>query len=224
MGEWVQIGPGGHRAYLATPASGSGPGVLVLHAWWGLTEVFTDACDRLAADGFVALAPGLYPGGETTDLIAEAEQLVSAHDAISDQVEAIALAGVDWLGDAAQAIGAGIGMIGFSFGAYWGLRLSQLRPEEIAAVVTVYGTSDGDFSKARAAYLGHFAESDEFEPLEAVHALEADIRAAGREVALHIYPGAGHWFVEPNRSDVYDPAATELVWERTLAFFHAQLG
>ena len=108
-------------------------------------------------------------------------------------------------------------------GAYWALRLSQVRPDDVGAVVAVYGTDDGDYGTARAAYLGHFAEHDDFEPLEAVRALEERIRAAGREVTFHVYPGTGHWFVEPNQPDVYDAAAAELVWDRTLAFLKAQL-
>src|SRR2546428_14137568 len=51
--------------YLAVPEHGSGPGVLVLHAWWGLTEPFRQVCDRLAEAGFVALAPDLYRGKTT---------------------------------------------------------------------------------------------------------------------------------------------------------------
>ena len=62
-----------------------------------------------------------------------------------------------------------------------------------------------------------------FEPLEAVRALEEKIRAAGREVTFHVYPGTGHWFVEPNRPE-YDAEAADLVWERTLAFLKARLG
>jgi carboxymethylenebutenolidase len=69
MGEWLPVGSTGHRAYLAVPDRGSGPGVLVLHAWWGLTPVFTDVCDQLAAAGFVALAPGLFPGEVTAATI-----------------------------------------------------------------------------------------------------------------------------------------------------------
>jgi carboxymethylenebutenolidase len=75
MGEWLSIGPQGRQAYLATPKSGGGPGVLVLHAWWGLTSVFTHVCDQLAENGFVALAPGLYASGASTDSIEEAEKL-----------------------------------------------------------------------------------------------------------------------------------------------------
>jgi len=78
--EWLQGGPTGNRAYLALPKSGTGAGVLVLHAWWGRTSVFTDVCDRLASVGYVALAPSLFRGRATAATIAEAEELRDAHD------------------------------------------------------------------------------------------------------------------------------------------------
>ena len=223
VGEWLHVGPTGNRAYLAVPERGAGPGVLVLHAWWGLTSVFTDVCDRLAAEGFVALAPSLYADGATAATIAEAEVLRDAHDEAAAEVEAVVRAAVERLRGLPAVTGAQIGVIGFSLGAYWALQLSQVRPDDVSAVVTIYGTDDGDYRTARAAYLGHFAEDDDYEPLEAVRALEAKIRAAGCEVTFHVYPGTGHWFVEPNRPDVYDAAAAELVWERTRAFLKAQL-
>src|SRR5260370_8855314 len=65
--------------YLAVPEQGSGPGVLVLHAWWGLTEPFRQVCDRLAEAGFVALAPDLYHG-KTTASVEEAQALGEALD------------------------------------------------------------------------------------------------------------------------------------------------
>jgi carboxymethylenebutenolidase len=222
VGEWLQVGPGGNRAYLAVPESGAGAGVLVLHAWWGLTSVFTDVCDRLAAEGFVALSPSLFPGGATAATIAEAEALLAAHDEAT-VVEPVVLAAVEQLRGLPAVTGAQVGVIGFSLGAYWALHMSQVRPDDVSAVVAVYGTDDGDYSTARAAYLGHFAEHDDFEPLEAVRALEERIRAAGREVTFHVYPGTGHWFAEPNQPDVYNAAAAALVWDRTLAFLKAQL-
>src|SRR5947209_18069936 len=66
-------------AYLAVPEQGSGPGVLVLHAWWGLTEPFRQVCDRLAEAGFVALAPDLYHG-KTATTVEEAQELGAALD------------------------------------------------------------------------------------------------------------------------------------------------
>lgn len=221
MGEWLEAGDS-NRSYLAVPEGGRGPGVLVLHAWWGLTSVFTDVCDRLAAEGFVALAPSLYPGGATTAAIDEAEALLNALD--QESAEVTVLAAVDRLRELPALTGSEIGVVGFSMGAAWALHASVVRPEDIGAAVVVYGTWDQDFSAARAAYLGHFAENDDFEPLASVRELEASIRAAGREVEFHIYPGTGHWFAEPNRPDVYDAEATELVWERTLAFLTAHLG
>ena len=223
MSEWMQIGPTDSRAYLAKPESGTGPGVLVLHAWWGLTEVFTDVCDRLAVAGYVALAPDLYANGETTDSIAEAEQLVSAHDRALGETKEVLRAAVDYLLASPAVTGEKIGAIGFSMGAYWALQLSQTRPDDVSAVVAFYGTDDGDYATAQAAYLVHFAEQDDYEPLEAVQSLEARIRAVGREVTVHTYPGTSHWFVEPNRVDAYNAAAAELAWERTLAFLKAQL-
>lgn len=223
MGEWLQVEPTGNRAYLAMPEAGAGPGVLVLHAWWGLTSVFTDMCDRLAAAGYVALAPSLYADGATTASIAEAEALVSAHVRARDEAEAAVQAAVELLRGLPAVTGTQIAVIGFSMGANWALQLSQVCPDDIGAVVTVYGADDGDYSTARAAYLGHFAEQDDFESLEAVRALEAKIRAAGHEVTFHVYPDTGHWFVEPNRPDAYNAAAAELVWERTLAFLKTHL-
>jgi carboxymethylenebutenolidase len=223
VGEWLQIGPAGNRAYLAVPERGTGAGVLVLHAWWGLTSVFTDVCDRLAAHGYLALAPSLYADGATTASIAEAEALVAAHDSEPAVAEGIVLAALDQLRGLPAVTGVPVAVIGFSMGAYWALNLSQARPDDVGAVVAVYGSDGGDYGTARAAYLGHFAEHDDFEPLEAVRALESRIRAAGRDVTFHVYPGTGHWFVEPNRPDAYNAAAAELVWDRTLAFLKARL-
>lgn len=224
MGDWLELGPAGNRAYLAVPERGSGAGVLVLHAWWGLTPDVTDVCDRLAAEGYVALAPSLYANGATASTIPEAEALRDAHDNSADKVEAIALNAVDELRRLPAVADGPIATIGFSLGASWALHLSQARPDDVGAAVTVYGTGGGDFSTARAAYLGHFAEQDDFEPLEFVHELETAIREAGREVTFHIYPNTGHWFAEPGRPDAYNAEAAELVWDRTLAFLNAHLG
>jgi carboxymethylenebutenolidase len=197
--------------------------VLVLHAWWGLTPAFADVCDRLAAAGFVALAPSLYAGGETAATIAEAEALQNAHDEEAEAAPAM-VAAIDTLRRSPAVDGDRIGVIGFSMGAYWAFEASRARPDDVAAVVAVYGTNGGDFSRAKAAYLGHFAEQDDYEPLDGVRALEANLHDAGHDATFYVYPGTGHWFVEPNQPAAYDPAAAALVWERTLAFLRDRLG
>src|SRR5438552_16173644 len=65
--------------YLAVPKTDSGPGLLVLHAWWGLNDFFKGLCDRLAAAGFVAFAPDLYHGATASTRVG-AENLMSKFD------------------------------------------------------------------------------------------------------------------------------------------------
>ena len=103
-------------------------------------------------------------------------------------------------------------------GAYYALDLSAADPEHIHSVVLFYGSGPGDFSSSKAAYLGHFAEEDEYEPQSNVDELEEALRGAGRPVTLYHYPGTGHWFCEPDRTQAYNPAAASLAWERTLDF------
>jgi carboxymethylenebutenolidase len=222
-GQMIEFDSNGTPApgYLALPAGGRGPGVVVLHAWWGLTEPFRQACDRLAEAGFVALAPDLYRGQSTAE-IAEAEQLVEALDAKRDQVRADVAGAVRYL--RAQYAPASVGLMGFSMGGAYALDMSVRLAEEVAAVVTFYAAWTGpDFARATAAYLCHFAEQDDYEPAEEVANLESKLQAAGRSVAVHTYPGTKHWFMEANRPDVYDPVAAALAWERTIAFLDAAL-
>ncbi len=213
------------NGYLSIPKNGSGPGVVVLHAWWGLTEPFQRVCDRLAEAGFVALAPDLYHG-KTTASVEEAEALGAALD---QDVER-------WRGDIAAAIQflrqrnttqAGchgkLAFVGFSLGDAYALDTSVNLPEEIAAVVVFYGSYPGlDYSKAEAAYLLHYAEDDPFEPAESVAQMEHDLRAARRPATFYTYPGTKHWFFEENRPE-YHAEAARLAWERTIAFLHEWL-
>jgi carboxymethylenebutenolidase len=204
--------------YLA--GSGGGPGVLVLHPWWGLSSAVRAACDRLAALGYVAFAPDLYHGQLATT-IEEAESLSGRLDpekAMADVAEA-----AEHLWGRVRNRDGGLGVMGLSLGAYFALRLSIADPDRIRAVVLFYGTGGGDFRRAKASYLGHFAEIDPYEPAEEVNKLEAEIQAAGRGVAFHRYSGVGHWFVEPDRPAAYNEAAARLAWDRTATFLKAAL-
>jgi len=213
-------------AYLAVPEHGSGPGVVVLHAWWGLTPPFQQVCDRLAEAGFVALAPDLYHD-KTTASVEEAQAL---GEALDQDVER-------WHGDIAGAVqflrqhaatqladGRGkLALVGFSLGDAYALDMSVTLADQIAAVVVFYGSFPGlDYRSAKAAYLLHFAEDDPFEPAESVAQMEQELQAAGRPVTVYTYPGTKHWFFEENRPE-YDAQAARLAWERTIAFLHQQL-
>lgn len=216
------VGEGTASAYLALPRSGEGPGILLLHAWWGLTSFFKETCERLAQEGFVVLAPDLYHG-TTAATIDEAKQ---AHSALSlERARQDVTAAVAALLRHPAVQGNSIGCIGFSMGAAWSLYASELLPDQIAAVVVFYGAwPEVDFAAAKAAYLGHFAEHDEWEPDEGVAQTKQAIQNAGREVTFHTYPETTHWFFEANRPDAYHDASARLAWERTLAFLRSHLG
>ena len=203
-------------AYLAVPEHGSGPGVLVLHSWWGLTDFFKQVCDRLAREGFIALAPDLYHG-KTTTTIDEAEQLAS--DRIeSEEVSQDITASIDYLLNQPGRRGKAPGAVGFSLGGFWALGLQG----NMAAIVTFYGTTSPERVKAGADILGHFAEHDDFEPIEQVRQFEEDLRSSGRQVSFFLYPGTHHWFFEENCPE-YDAGAARLAWERTIQFLHQRL-
>ena len=200
--------------YLTLPPTGTGPGVLVLHAWWGLNDTIRAFCARLAGAGFVAFAPDLYHG-QVADTIDGAQALANLLDNSQAQTD-IALA-VEFL---CARVGQPdpLTVIGFSLGAYYALDLANTNSEHVRSVVLFYGTGSDDHSGSRAAYLGHFAEHDPYEPQPGVDGLEESLRSAGRPVTFYRYSGTGHWFFEPDRADAYDQEAAGLAWDRTLAF------
>jgi carboxymethylenebutenolidase len=200
------------------PSGGKGPGILVLHAWWGLNAFFGSLCKRLARRGYVVFAPDLYHGATATS-IAGAKRLRSRLK--QSLVEAEIHQAAEYLQRRNGVQGAGLGVIGFSLGAYFGLGLSIVRPRLVRAVVVFYGTRGGDYAKARAAYLGHFAETDPYASASGVKSLERRLRRAGRPVTFHTYEGTGHWFFESDRKEAYDAAAARLAWKRTAEFLEA---
>ena len=204
--------------YFVTPPAGDGDPVLVLHPWWGLNATIRAFCDRLAAAGFVVFAPDLYHG-KVVDTIPDAQAAVNALESSESgfqQAQADVAAGAVFL--SGQSDGRGLAVIGFSMGVPYALGLASAAPDLVGKVVLFYGTGGADFGTSRAAYLGHFAANDPYEPREYVDGLEAAIHDAGRPVTFHHYPNTGHWFFEPDRADVYNEAAATLAWERTLEF------
>ena len=198
------------NAYLASPAEG-GPGVLVLHAWWGLKPFFKDVCDRLAEQGFVAFAPDLRDG-QIAATIEEAKQLMEKSDGqlVGDTV----MAAKDYLRTLTKNK---IGAVGFSMGGAWALILASYKPEEVAAIVLFYGNEGVDYGKITARVMGHYSDNDEWEPYEYVENTFKELKTAGVDGTLHVYPGVGHWFVEEDRPE-YDPVAAKLAWDRTIEF------
>ena len=224
MGEFETLDVGGRevRLYVAGDLTPGGPGVVVLHAWWGLNDDVIAYADRLAAAGFALTAPDMF-GGRVASTIEDAERLSgSAESPDTDPpVESIALAAVD---DLARRLGptSRLGVLGFSFGAAYATLIPAER-ERLVASVVYYGVYMAPhIEQSSAAVQGHFAETDQFESDEGIAELEGSLRSAGREVAIYRYPGTGHWFAEPSR-DAYRAEATDLAFERTIAFLRERL-
>jgi len=213
-GSMAQAAPDG---YLVVPKSGKGPGVLVLHPWWGLNATIKGVADRLAQEGYVAFAPDLYHGKIATT-IAEAETLSST--LVSEKARADVSQGEAWLLE--HSSGKSIGVIGFSLGGSYAFDLSARDPEHVKAVVIFYGSGEADFAKAKATYLGHYAETDPYEG-EWVGVTDSLLTKAGRKHTFHTYKGTGHWFFEPDRADAYNKDAADLAWKRTLEFLKHEL-
>jgi carboxymethylenebutenolidase len=200
--------------YLSVPSQPDAPGVLVLHAWWGLNSFFKSLCDRLAEEGFVAFAPDLNEG-KVAKTIDEAKQIMSESN--SERKHAVVAAVPDFLRSRPEVRKEAFSLMGFSMGAAWSLELASESPEHIGKVVLFYGVNDTEFSKIKAEIVGHFSDVDEWEPLEGIQQMENDMRAAGLHPTFYIYPNKSHWFFENDRPE-YHPEAAELAWKRTLEF------
>jgi len=178
----------------------------------------------LATAGLVAFAPDLY-GGATASTRDGAKALMSklSEQAASEEI----VRSLRALQVHPGVRGKRPGVIGFSLGAFWALWLAQELPADLAAVVLFYGTREGNyergFAESKAAFLGHFAEKDEFESLASVQELENLLRTSGKDVAFYTYPGTSHWFFEEDRPDAYDPRSADLAWRRTIQFLTTQL-
>ncbi len=230
MGETVGIRSNGDTAqgYLARPASGSGPGVMVVQEWWGLVPQIKGVCDALAGEGFVALAPDLYRGA-----MAEHTEMDKAGHLMStlpmDRAARDMGAAVDFLLGHDAVRGDKVGVVGFCMGGMLSLVVAAQQGDKVGAAVPYYGAPFGDaapdWSGLTATVRGHFASDDDFFPADAVRALEAELRGMGKDVRLEVHPSCGHAFTNPaNVFGTYDPELTEKTWAATVAFLHEQLG
>jgi carboxymethylenebutenolidase len=208
------------QGYLATPPQGKGPGVLVLQEWWGLVGHIKTVCDRFAGEGFSALAPDLYHG-RTASEPDEAGKLFMALN--------IGQAEKDLRGASAflaqHSSTARIGAVGFCMGGQLALFAATLDPN-VGACVNFYGIHPNvkpDYAKLSGPVLGLFAEKDQFVNPSVARQVDAEIKSAGKQSAIHIYPGVDHAFFNDERADAYNKAAAEDAWKRTLAHFRAHV-
>jgi carboxymethylenebutenolidase len=221
-GQMVSFPSNGGTAegYLATPASGKGPGVIVIQEWWGLNDNIKGIADRFAGEGFLALAPDLYHGKVT----AEPDEAGKMMMALKMDEAAKDMAGAyDYVKKQPACTGK-VGSIGFCLGGGLSLYISTLRP--VDATVIYYGALPGvqpDLSKVAGPVLGHYAQNDGWASPEAAAALKKQLKELGKSVEFHQYAGTEHAFFNDTRPEVHNAAASKQSWERTIAFYKKHL-
>lgn len=236
--ERVQISAGGALmpAYLSRPDDGGNyPGVLVFQEIFGVNAHIRSVADRVAAEGYVALAPEAFyrkaPGielGYDSDGLAKGIELMSslAPESILQDVTAA----YDWLRTRGDVSGKGIGAIGFCFGGHVTYRAACELP--IAAAASFYGGGIAGSGSGpatvdltagiRGRVVCFFGENDDYIPAPAVHKIRTELAAGGVRHDVIVYPGVGHGFFCDERAD-YDAKAAADAWSRVKELFRAEL-
>jgi carboxymethylenebutenolidase len=207
-------------AYRADPASAPKAAIVVIQEIFGVNHHIRAVCDRLASEGYVAIAPSIFDriepnftSGYSPDEIAVARKFVANPDwaaMLRDTQAAI---------DAVRDVGP-VGIIGFCLGgsvAY----AAATKLAGLSAAVGYYGGAIARFAddKPQVPTQLHFGEKDASIPLRDVDM----IRAKRPELEIHVYPGAQHGFHCDERAS-YDKKSAEIAWPRSLAFFAKHLG
>jgi carboxymethylenebutenolidase len=224
MGERVSITANGktREGYLARPAR-PGPGVIVIQEWWGLVPHIEHVADRLAAAGFVALAPDLFHG-TTTKSPDEAGKLMMAMR-IDETAHDLAAAIRD-LSARPETTGETVGTIGFCMGGALSL-YAACANSDVGACVVFYGGHPKvtpNLAALKAPVLGIYAGRDGFVSPAVVAALDRELTALGKRHEFHTYPEAQHAFFNDDRPEVYDAKAAADAWTKTVAFLQRELG
>jgi carboxymethylenebutenolidase len=210
--------------YLALPASGSGPGLIVIQEWWGLTTHMAHTADRLAGEGYVALAPDLYGGVTTHD---EGEALTLLLEIPVDRAARDLRGAVDYLLSRDEVAGETVGIVGFCMGGSFALQLAVQERAKIAAAVAFYpiGYMPDDYAGLEAPVLIHIPDGDQINPPTLAEELNEKISAdTGKKPEIDHYP-AGHAFLnEEDLLGTYDAEQAKIAWDRTVAFLRARLG
>ncbi len=214
-------------AYEARPSgAGDYPGILVVQEWWGLNEHIKDITRRLAGEGFVALAPDLYGGKVTSD-----PKQAGAWMAELDREAAVGilLAALGFLQEKEPVSGAHIaehiGVIGFCMGGSYALLLACRTPA-IKAAVPFYGDHPDPIDQVkniRCPVLFFGGGKDPWINASKTEKLKEAFQQYGVNGEVRIYPDADHAFFNDTRPDVYNAAAAQDAWTRTLGLFSRTL-
>jgi carboxymethylenebutenolidase len=195
----------------------AGPGVLLLHSFWGLTSWVKSTADGLADHGFTVLVPDIAFGELPRS---EPDAVAHLGAASPDRLASLVISSASLLYE--KSTPGPIAIVGFGMGGSLGLWASVRMPEVVTAVVSFYGSQQIDFAGSRSSYLIHLAEQDDYITDDEAVFMEATMGLESLPVEVFRYPGTRHGFCEPE-GEAFDPAAYEAAWSRTLEFLAEHL-
>lgn len=210
------------KAFMAHPKNGKKfPGVIVIHENRGLVPHIQDVTRRMAAEGFLALAPdALSPVGGTPEDVSNVGELFKK--LVPEQTTKNFVAAVKYLKTNPLCTGK-VGCTGFCWGGAMTNQVAVNSPD-LNAAVPYYGMqpTEQDVEKIKAPIMAHYAGNDE--RIDAgIPAFEAALKKYGKEYQIFMYPGAGHAFNNDSNPERYNAEAAKLAWGRTVAFFKEKL-
>lgn len=192
------------------------PALVVVHEWWGLNDNIRAATERLAGEGYVALAVDLYNGAvATTPDSATALMRASSGNVAGNRANLAAA--IDYLRDQGAKK---VGTIGWCFGGRWSLQAGLVGGSKVQAVVMYYGspiTDPAQLQELQAPLLGLFGSQDGGIPADSVKAMAAELDKLGKNETVQFFE-AGHGFANPSGKN-YNAAAAEAAWKSTTEFF-----
>jgi carboxymethylenebutenolidase len=208
------------KGYLARPTAAKGPlpGIIVIHEWWGLNDNIRKTADRLAGEGYEALAVDLYDGRSAADPD-DATKYMKAVMADKDAAKDNLRQAYGYLHDHEHATK--MGVIGWCFGGGWSLQTALLFPDKLDAAVMYYGqpvTDVATLKTLKMPLIGFFGEKDMGITVADVTAFQEALKQAGVDAEIHEYPDAGHAFANSSGRNYQAAAATDS-WSRTVKFF-----
>jgi len=231
-GEWVDVAYPGHaplRTWVVYPERSSRAGVvLVIHEIFGLTDWIRSVADRLAGEGFIAVAPdlisGLGPGGGGTDSTASRDDAVKLVRLLAPEESAARISTVrDWAVKLPSANGK-LATIGFCWGGGRSFAAAAMTPPPRGCVV-YYGTAPDSeqILHVQAPVLAHYG-GDDARVNASIDAAKAALAKAKVPYDPHIYPGAGHGFLrQQTLRDGANQKAAEQSWPLTITFLRNHL-
>ncbi|HEY6957324.1 MAG TPA: dienelactone hydrolase family protein [Candidatus Limnocylindria bacterium] len=193
-------------------------GLLLLHAWWGLNDDVRARAEKLRADGYTVETLDLF-GGRVAKTIEEAKALTSGESQSEDRLTKMVDEAVTRLAARVDAVA----IVAWSFGVWYAWKMGIARADTVKALVLFYGIGPNEPDAPTVPVLAHYAEHDEYEDIGFARQVEREMREAGHDIRVEVYPGTKHWFDEPSRPE-YDRRASALAWERTSAFLREHLG